>query len=209
VPDTVLAQLGNRIQHALRAYTPREQKAVKTAADTFRPNPDFNCMEAITQLGVGEALVSPLEAKAVPAMVQRTLIRPPASRIGPLTPEERRKLIDLSPVAGLYDDTIDRESAFELLQQRAKDAVKAEHEAQQRETEQEDAGRSQWTIPGFGDDDRSDRGRRTSTRTRRAPRGSSRQSVTEAAIKSVVRSVGSSVGRAIVRGILGSLKKGF
>ncbi|WP_457935772.1 helicase HerA-like C-terminal domain-containing protein [Mesorhizobium sp. 10J20-29] len=207
VPDTVLAQLGNRIQHALRAYTPREQKAVKTAADTFRPNPDFDCMDAITQLGVGEALVSPLEAKAVPAMVQRTLIRPPSSRMGPLTPEERRKLINTSPVAGLYDETIDRESAFEMLEKRAAEAAKAEEAAQQREAEQEEDGRSRWTIPGFGDDD-DDRGS-SKSKSRRAPRRSNRQSVTEAAIKSVVRSVGSSVGRAIVRGILGSLKKGF
>ncbi len=148
VPDTVLAQLGNRIQHALRAYTPREQKAVKTAADTFRPNPDFDCMTAITQLGVGEALVSPLEAKAVPAMVQRTLIRPPASRMGPITPEERRKLMSESPVAGQYDETIDRELAFELLKKRADDAQKAEEQAQGRD-EQEETGRSRWTIPGF------------------------------------------------------------
>ena len=204
VPDTVLAQLGNRIQHALRAYTPREQKAVKTAADTFRPNPDFDSMQAITQLGVGEALVSPLEAKAIPAMVQRTLIRPPASRMGPLTPEERRQLINTSPVAGLYDETIDRESAFEMLERRAVEAAKAEEAAQQRESEQEEDGRSRWTIPGFGDDDE-----RGSSRRRRAPRRSNRQTVAEAAIKSVVRSVGSSVGRAIVRGILGSLKKGF
>ncbi|MBU2149347.1 MAG: DUF853 domain-containing protein, partial [Alphaproteobacteria bacterium] len=183
VPDTVLAQLGNRIQHALRAYTPREQKAVKTAADTFRPNPDFDCMDAITQLGVGEALVSPLEAKAVPAMVQRTLIRPPSSRMGPLTPEERRKLINTSPVAGLYDETIDRESAFEMLEKRAAEAAKAEEAAQQREAEQEEDGRSRWTIPGFGDDD-DDRGS-SKSKSRRAPRRSNRQSVTEAAIKSV------------------------
>ncbi len=206
VPDTVLAQLGNRIQHALRAYTPREQKAVKTAAETFRPNPDFDAMQAITQLGVGEALVSPLQAKGVPAVVQRTLIRPPASRMGPLTPEERRKLINTSPVAGLYDETIDRESAFEMLEKRAADALKAEEETREREAEQEEEGRSRWTIPGFGDDD--DR-ERSSSRSRRTPRRSNRQTVTEAAIKSVVRSVGSSVGRAIVRGILGSLKKGF
>jgi DNA helicase HerA-like ATPase len=97
VPETVLAQLGNRVQHALRAYTPREQKAVKTAADTFRPNPDFNCAEAITKLGTGEALVSTLEEKGVPSMVQRTLIRPPSSRLGPITPQERADVIAMSP----------------------------------------------------------------------------------------------------------------
>ncbi len=203
VPETVLAQLGNRVQHALRAYTPREQKAVKTAADTFRPNPDFDCAKAITQLATGEALVSTLEVKGVPSMVQRTLIRPPASRLGPITPEERRKLINESPVAGQYDETVDRESAFEMLQKKALDAQKAQQEAQQANT-----GGSGWTIPGFGNDAPPASGGRNTGNAPR-PRTSNRQTVTEAALKSVVRSVGSSVGRALVRGILGSLKKGF
>ncbi|PWK75780.1 helicase HerA-like C-terminal domain-containing protein [Aminobacter sp. AP02] len=204
VPETVLAQLGNRVQHALRAYTPREQKAVKTAADTFRPNPDFDCAKAITQLGTGEALVSTLEAKGVPSMVQRTLIRPPASRLGPITPQERQKLINESPVAGQYDQTVDRESAFEMLQKKALDAQKAQEQAQQANT-----GGGGWTIPGFGNDGggAGSGGRTTGSAPR--PRASNRQTVTEAALKSVVRSVGSSVGRALVRGILGSLKKGF
>ena len=120
VPETILAQLGNRVQHALRAYTPREQKAVRTAADTFRPNPDFDCAKAITQLGVGEALVSTLEEKGIPAMVQRTLIRPPASRLGPITPQERQQVMAQSPVAGQYDKTVDRELAFEMLQKKAR-----------------------------------------------------------------------------------------
>lgn len=221
IPETVLAQLGNRVQHALRAYTPREQKAVRTAADTFRPNPDFDCATAITQLGVGEALVSTLEAKAIPAMVQRTLIRPPASRLGPITPQERQKLVAMSPVAGQYDQTIDRESAFEILQKRASDAVKAEEDAQRREeSEPQESGRSRWTLPDFGlggddrEEERYDDRRTTGRTTGRSrtptyrPRTSNRQTVAEAAIKSVVRSVGSSVGRALVRGILGSLKRG-
>src|SRR5690606_14435015 len=132
-----LAQLGNRVQHALRAYTPREQKAVRTAADTFRPNPDFDCAKAITQLGTGEALVSTLEAKGVPSIVQRTLIRPPASRLGPITPQERAKLIALSPVTGQYDTTIDRESAFEILQKKAAEAQEAEQQASQRDQQPE------------------------------------------------------------------------
>jgi DNA helicase HerA-like ATPase len=197
VPETVLAQLGNRVQHALRAYTPREQKAVKTAADTFRPNPDFDCAKTITQLGTGEALVSTLEAKGVPSVVQRTLIRPPSSRLGPITPEERRKLVLESPVAGQYDEAVDRESAFEMLQKKAK-------AAQDAAAEQENSGGSRWTIPGFGDDDEPQQSGKRSP----APRRSNRQSVAEAAVKSVVRSVGSSLGRAIVRGILGSLSKG-
>ncbi|KQU66909.1 ATP-binding protein [Aminobacter sp. DSM 101952] len=205
VPETVLAQLGNRVQHALRAYTPREQKAVKTAADTFRPNPDFDCAKAITQLGTGEALVSTLEAKGVPSMVQRTLIRPPASRLGPITPQERQKLINESPVAGQYDQTVDRESAFEMLQKKALEAQKAQEQAQQANT---GGGGGGWTIPGFGNDAPPASGGRNTGNAPR-PRTSNRQTVTEAALKSVVRSVGSSVGRALVRGILGSLKKGF
>src|SRR5690606_18696800 len=124
VPETVLAQLGNRIQHALRAYTPREQKAVRTAADTFRPNPDFDSSRAITELGVGEALVSLLETKAVPSVVQRTLIRPPSSRMGPLAESERQRLVATSPVAGQYDETIDRQSAFEMLRERAAETAR-------------------------------------------------------------------------------------
>ena len=196
VPETVLAQLGNRIQHALRAYTPREQKAVRVAAETFRPNPDFDCATVITQLGTGEALVSTLENRGIPSMVQRTLIRPPSSRLGPITPDERRKIILESPVAGQYDETVDRESAFELLQKKATEAQDAEQQAQE-------SGKSRWTLPGFGGDDAP-----AGTTQRRAPRASNRQTVAEAAIKSVVRSVGSSVGRAIVRGILGSLSRG-
>ena len=119
MPDAVLAQLGNRVQHALRAYTPKEQKAVRAAAETFRPNPDFNTSEVITQLGVGEALVSTLESKGVPSMVGRTMMRPPSSRMGPIQLAERRKIIANSPVAGLYDEIIDRESAFEVLKKRA------------------------------------------------------------------------------------------
>ncbi len=124
VPDKVLAQLGNRVQHALRAYTPREQKAVKTAADTFRPNPDFNTAQIITELGVGEALVSTLEDKGVPSMVQRTLIRPPASRLGPIDERERAAIVLSSPVSGIYDREIDRESAYEILAQRANRSVR-------------------------------------------------------------------------------------
>jgi DNA helicase HerA-like ATPase len=182
VPETVLAQLGNRVQHALRAYSPREQKAVKAAAETFRPNPAFDCAKIITQLGVGEALVSTLAAKAVPSVVERTLIRPPASRIGPVTPDERRKVMAESPVAGQYDKTVDRESAFEMLQKKTA--------ATQPDTGS--SGGSGWSLPDLG---------------LGGGRHSGRQTVAEAAVKSVVRSVGSSLGRALVRGILGSLTR--
>jgi uncharacterized protein len=200
VPDTVLAQLSNRFQHALRAYTPRETKAVKAAADTFRPNPDFDCYEAITKLGTGEALVSTLEDKGVPSMVQRTLIRPPASRLGPVTADERKALMGQSPVAGQYDETIDRESAFEVLHKKVNGQQPEQSQGTATDPVQKPSTGGGWTLPDFG----SSGPAKTSLP---APRGSGRQTVAEAAMKSVVRSVSSSLGRALVRGILGSLSR--
>src|SRR6185437_3593483 len=118
VPEKVLAQLGGRVQHALRAFTPRDQKAVAAAAETFRPNPKLNTAQVITQLGKGEALVSFLEGNGTPSMVERTMIAPPAARIGPVTPQERRVVIARSPIRGKYDQTVDPESAYEILQRR-------------------------------------------------------------------------------------------
>ncbi len=118
VPDRVLGQLGNRVQHALRAFTPRDQKAVAAAAQTFRPNPKLDTAQVIMELGKGEALVSFLEGNGVPAMVERVLIRPPSARIGPITPEERKAIMDNSPVKGKYDTAVDAESAYEILQKR-------------------------------------------------------------------------------------------
>jgi DNA helicase HerA-like ATPase len=204
VPETVLAQLGNRVQHALRAYTPREQKAVKTAADTFRPNPDFDCATVITQLGTGEALVSTLEGKGAPSMVERTLIRPPASRLGPISDAERRKIMDVSPVAGLYDEDFDRESAYEILMARAKKAADAAAAQAETEAGQQPSGGSRWTLPGFGDEEPA----ASSAPKQAKPRtGYQRETVAEAAMKSVARTVASSLGRALVRGILGSLRR--
>jgi hypothetical protein len=125
VPESVLAQLGNRVQHALRAFTPRDQKAVKAAADTFRPNPKLNTAQVITELGKGEALVSMLEGNGTPSMVERTLIAPPAGRVGPITPELRKVAIANSPVRGIYDETLDRESAYETLTKRAEESAPA------------------------------------------------------------------------------------
>ncbi|MDP2731589.1 MAG: DUF853 domain-containing protein [Hoeflea sp.] len=215
VPETVLSQLGNRIQHALRAYTPREQKAVKVAAETFRPNPAFDCFEAITQLGVGEALVSTLGAKGVPSMVERTLVRPPSSRLGAITEPEREKVMLVSPVAGQYDTDLDRDSAFEMLQRRAAEAAKAEEQERRHEDEAKEKPPEsrRWTLPGYDkdDDDDDDDSRRTTTSSRSRSRrpGYQRQTVTETVIKSVARSAATSLGRALARGILGSLKKGF
>ncbi len=141
MPDAVLAQLGNRVQHALRAYTPREQKAVRAAADTFRPNPDFDTKDVITQLGVGEALVSTLESKGVPSIVGRTMMRPPSSRMGPISKKERTQTISNSPVFGLYDDVIDRESAFEVLKKRALSNQQKEEKARPTPSNNRRSGR--------------------------------------------------------------------
>ena len=182
IPDEILGQLGNRIQHALRAFTPREQKAVRAAAQTFRANPAFDAVEAIKELGVGEALVSTLGGKGIPGVVERTLIRPPASRLGPAKPAERRAIMEESMFANRYDAAIDRVSAYEMLKERAEKA--AATEASQEKTA---AAQTRKTTSG---------------------RRSNRQGVMEAMIKSVVRSIGSSLGRQISRGILGSILKG-
>jgi DNA helicase HerA-like ATPase len=203
VPDTVLAQLGNRVQHALRAYTPREQQAVKTAADTFRPNPDFDCATVISNLVTGEALVSTLEGKGAPSIVQRTLIRPPSGRVGPVTDEERQKIIVNSPVAGLYDVDVDRESAYEMLVARARKASDQNEDKQHPPAQPADNDNASggWTLPGFG----SDKDNGQSNPSGRS--GYQRETIVEAALKSVARTVASQVGRALVRGILGSLKR--
>jgi DNA helicase HerA-like ATPase len=194
VPDSVLGQLGNRIQHALRAFTPRDQKAVRAAASTFRQNPKLDTEEVITQLGVGEALVSTLQEKGVPSIVEQTLICPPWSRIGPATPEERAQTRSASPVGGKYDEAVDRESAYEILTRRAEEErVFEEAEKERRAREKEQA--------------KLEKERAKAERASR-PRRSNRQTVFEAAAKSVVRSVGSQVGRQIgrslLRGLLGS-----
>ncbi len=181
IPDTVLGQLGNRIQHGLRAFTPKQQKAIRVAAQTYRPNPKFKVEDVITALGVGEALVSTLEKKGEPSIVQRTMIRPPSSKLGPVQQSIRRMVVAESTLESKYAETIDNESAYEILQKRAEKASEAAEKAQE-------------TASG------------TSTKKR-----SNRQGVGEAAVKSLVRSVSSSVGRTIarelVRGLMGALKR--
>jgi len=206
VPETVLAQLGNRVQHALRAYTPREQKAVRTAADTFRQNPAFDTADIITTLGTGEALISTLHDKGAPSIVERTLVRPPSGRVGPLTDAERKLLMDTGPLAGQYDRDVDRESAFEILNARAQKAAEAEAAKRAEEenaSSQSDSASGRWRLPGFGDEEPT----KASTTGARKTSGYQRETVIEAAMKSAARSVATSVGRAIVRGILGSLKR--
>ncbi len=195
LPEEILGQLGNRVQHALRAFTPRDRKAVKAAAETFRQNPALDTAEAITQLGVGEALVSTLQDDGVPSMVDRTLIRPPASRIGPASGAERQAVVSASPFFGRYDRALDRESAYEVLQKRAAQAAEA---AERAEAE---AARAK------AEERRAREARRSRPPTRRRG-GSRRQSAGEAFMKSVLRSVGSQVGRQIARGILGSIFRG-
>jgi DNA helicase HerA-like ATPase len=199
VPDKVGAQLGNRVQHALRAFTPREQKAVKAAAETFRVNPKFRTADVITNLGVGEALVSVLEGKGAPSIVERTLIAPPGGRVGPITPEERRALMRESPFRTKYTETLDRESAFEMLAKRAETSAKAAEEAQ--------AGSG-----GFLDDMLGGLLGGGGAKTTGKPKGRQPQSVTEKVVTSAARSMANTVGRqigtAIVRGVLGSLLGG-
>ncbi len=208
IPDTVLSQLGSRIQHALRAYTPRERKAVRVAAQTFRPNSKFDTLEAITTLGIGEALVSTLQKSGVPSIVQRTLIRPPETRMGPLTRRERAAILQASPMGDRYDQPIDRISAYEVLGQRARERQALEQKQRQAEDRARGRGRrvarsrKGYSVPGMRDDT-------PTARARRRASGRQRQSVAEAAMKSLARSVASSLGRTLVRGILGSLKRGF
>jgi DNA helicase HerA-like ATPase len=193
IPETVLGQLGNRVQHALRAYTPVEQRGLKAASDSFRPNPAFDTAEAIQGLGVGEALVSVLDERGAPTVVQKTLVRPPASRLGPLTPPERAAIIAASPVRGLYDETKDRESAFETLQARAKQATAAADSAKAQAQADAEAAAAARRAPA--------------ERAAPRPRASNRQGMGEAFAKSMLRTIGSQVGRELLRGVLGSLKR--
>jgi DNA helicase HerA-like ATPase len=208
IPDSVLSQLSNRVQHALRAYTPRDQKAVKVAADTFRANPAFSTAEVITQLGIGEALVSVLEDGGVPSIVNRTFIRPPSARVGVVTPAERQAVIDASPVGAQYSQVIDRESAFEVLQKKAevKTAPAPGKPAAQPDYPPQPAPPSQYQP------EPAPRGGPPRYRQDAGPppaRRSNRESVAEAAMKSLARNVSGQLGRALVRGILGSLSKGL
>jgi len=203
VPDTVSAQLGNRVQHALRAYTPREQKAVRAAAETFRQNPAFKTEEVITQLGVGEALVSTLGDKGVPSMVERTLICPPAGRIGPLTADERRQLIQSSPVAGQYDTEKDRESAYEVLAKRAEETAVTEEKADEGGGIGDMLGSIFGT--GSGRSKRLTPGQAVAREVTRTVTNRVAGRIAADIGKSIAGSLGGSVGRSIVRGVLGGL----
>jgi DNA helicase HerA-like ATPase len=195
VPDTVLAQLGNRVQHALRAFTPRDQKAVRAAAETFRQNPKFSTEKAITELGVGEALVSMLEGNGTPSVVERTLIAPPSARVGPITEAERRALMSQNPLRGKYEESLDAESAYEMLAKRKEMAEEPAHEA----SASGGLGGLLESVLGGGQPAGKGKGR-------------ARMSVTELVIRSaatsVARSVGTQLSRAILRGVLGGVTRG-
>jgi hypothetical protein len=198
IPDVVLGQLGNRVQHALRAFTPRDQKAVRAAATTFRQNPKINIETAITELEVGEALVSMLEESGSPAVVERAKIIPPRSQLGAITPQQRQQVIAGSVLAGHYEKAVDRESAYEKLQKRATEKVKAQPQP---------AGGSTPAQPGevpdggggmFGKIFAPEIG----------PRGGRRDSLATSMVKSVVRSTGTQIGREIMRGLFGGILGG-
>jgi DNA helicase HerA-like ATPase len=198
IPDTVLGQLGNRVQHALRAFTPRDQKAVKSAAETMRPNPKLKVEQVITELGVGEALVSLLDEKGRPTMVERAFIVPPGSRLGPVTDEERRKVIESATIYGHYEKSVDRESAYEKLKGRTLEKHDTAAPAPSPSTTPTPGGAAPAPSAGnilndvlFG---------------KTGPRGGKQsQGLLEAMAKSAARTVGSQVGREIIRGVLGSI----
>jgi DNA helicase HerA-like ATPase len=196
VPNEILGQLGNRIQHALRAFTPRDQKAVRTAAETFVPNPGLNVVEAISRLGVGEALVSTLQDKGIPMPVEQTLMAPPRCRMGSISDEERATVRSRSPVGSRYDTSINRESAYEILGRRAEQAAAAADAAKEA-TKQQPAS----TTTSKPAEERSwlrdmlfGTGRR--------------QGAIETTAKSAMRTVGNQLGRSLLRGVLGSLTGG-
>jgi DNA helicase HerA-like ATPase len=202
IPDNVLGQLGNRFQHALRAFTPRDQKAVQTAAETMRPNPKLDIVQAITELAVGEALISLLDEKGRPTITERSFVIPPASQIGPITPEQRKQLITSSVVAGAYEKTVDRESAYEKLTGRADKSMGSHDDAQAQSQQAKDTVSAQGSTGGIldtiGD---------IFSSANNSPRnkGSTRQGIGEAMMKSTVRAIGSEVGRQIIRGVLGGI----
>ena len=193
IPDSVLAQLGNRVQHALRAYTPRDQKAVKATAQTMRQNPGLDIESAITELAVGEALVSFLDAKGRPSVTERVFVLPPDSQLGPISPQQRQQLLQDSLVAGVYEKEVDRTSAYEMLQERA--GAAASQPAALPNGGAAGQSASGGMLGGLND----------MLFGRTGPRGAKYDGLAQSMAKSAVRTMGSTVGREIIRGVLGSL----
>ena len=211
IPDSVAGQLGNRVQHKLNAFTPRDQQAVKAAAETFRPNPEIDVASAITELKIGEALVSLLQPDGAPSPVQRTLIRPPSSRVGPLTDEERKTLIATDAIGSKYDQALDRESAQELLAARALEATSAA-DSSASAREQIAAEREELKLQRERERLEAQRRREQERAADRAAREAARPTMSDKMLQSAGRAVASSVGRQIgnrlLRGILGGLVRG-
>jgi DNA helicase HerA-like ATPase len=213
IPDSVLGQLGNRIQHALRAYTPKDQQAVKIAAQTFRPNPAFSTATVITELGIGEALVSVLDEKGSPTPVERVMVAPPASRIGPLSDDERAEVMGRSPYKSIYDQINDRESAYEILKNRVEQQTQSAQQQkiqEQLRVEQERIFKEQQREQQRAQQKEQARQQKEQAKAQKpAARSSSRRDTAiDALAKSTARAIGSNLGRQIVRGILGSLLGG-
>jgi DNA helicase HerA-like ATPase len=203
VPETVLGQLGNRVQHALRAFTPRDQKAVKASAQTMRANPKLDIEKTITELAVGEAFVSFLDEKGRPGITEQAFVMMPGSQLGPITPEQRKALLDNSLVTGVYEKTIDRESAYEVL----KGAHASPDEGAQTKTSpSSDASTSASHAENGSNALLNGLGEVLFGRT--GPRGAKHDGLAQAMVKSAVRTIGSSVGREIVRGVLGGILGG-
>ncbi len=196
IPDSVLAQLGNRVQHALRAFTPRDQKAVKATAQTMRPKPGLDIEAAITELAVGEALVSLLDAKGRPSLTERAFVYPPGSQLGPITPAQRQALLANSLVAGVYEKTVDRESAYEKLKGRTETTKAQAPTGTAADNSKAEGGGG--LLGGLSDAIFGSTG----------PRGGVRDGLAQSMAKSAVRSIGSAVGREIIRGVLGSILGG-
>ena len=208
VPESVLGQLGNRVQHALRAFTPRDQRAVRSAADTMRANPDFNAAEVITELGVGEALVSFLDEKGRPEVVQRVNVVAPGSRMGPMNDDERTRAIRGSVLFGHYEQAVDRESAYEMLRAQAEAAAArvAEQQAAAEQAKAEaEARKAASTAPASGAGGGAMQDLLFGST---GPRGGRRDGLAQVAAKTVTRTIGSTIGRQIARGVLGSLLGG-
>jgi DNA helicase HerA-like ATPase len=193
LPKDVLGQLGNRVQHALRAYTPAEQKTVRAAAETFRTNPAFDTETAITELGTGEALVSCLDSEGIPGMVERAFILPPQSKFGTIDDFARLRIVNSSPVSGKYDTEVDRESAYEMLQAKAIQEEKAKKEEKERKERQKQLEKEEKE--------------REKAQKREESRKYNRKTLAERAADNVVGTIGREIGRSLIRGILGSLKK--
>ncbi|MBA4112528.1 MAG: ATP-binding protein, partial [Verminephrobacter sp.] len=194
IPDSVLAQLGNRVQHALRAFTPRDQKAVKATATTMRQKPGLDIETAITELAVGEALVSFLDAKGRPSVTERVFVLPPGSQLGPITPQQRQALMASSLVAGVYEKVVDRESAYEKLKGRA-DQMAAQASTNGKGTAQAPGDDGGGLLGGLNDVLFGSTG----------PRGGKRDGLAQTMAKSAVRTMGTTLGREILRGVLGSV----